>query len=139
MVNSTIEGSPQEQSSMMASKNHILGFSCLRAVACIAIVVLHIVYSAVLLYGNELGKWDTAISMIIVDCMMWAVPCFIMVTGALLLDPKRIITYKKLFGKYIFRIFAALILFGMLGLLFEIYPKKVYGYDSLYLFRVLHI
>ena len=124
MVNSTIEGSPQEQSSIMTSKNHILGYSYLRAVACIAIIVLHTVYSTVLLYGNELGKWDTAISMVIVDCMMWAVPCFIMVTGALLLDPKRTITYKKLFRKYIFRIFAALILFGMFFRIFDMLMDK---------------
>lgn len=36
--------------------------------------------------------------------MMWAVPVFVMVTGALLLDPNRKLPYERLFWHYIFRI-----------------------------------
>ena len=46
--------------------------------------------------------------------MNWAVPCFVMITGALLLDPARNITYKKIFGKYILRMVIAIVVFSVL-------------------------
>lgn len=53
------------------------------------------------------------------NCMMWAVPCFVMVSGALLLDRNRILTPKKLFGKYIPRMAIALIVFSFLFSVFD--------------------
>ena len=54
---------------------------------------------------------------------MWCVPCFVMATGALLLDEKRNVTYKKIFTRYIPRILTALIicvfLFRFLDCIFE--------------------
>ena len=67
------------------TKQHIYGFSYIRSLACIAIIILHTVYSAVLLFGSNIDAEKNIISMAVVDSMMWAVPCFIMVTGALLL------------------------------------------------------
>lgn len=105
-------------------KNKIYGFSYLRAIACLAIIILHTVYSAVLLFENTISPTTKILSLVIVNCMMWAVPCFVMVTGALLLDPNKKIGYKKLFCKYIYRVFAALILFGMLFRIFDIFMDK---------------
>jgi len=42
---------------------------------------------------------------------MWAVPCFVMITGALLLDPSRSVSLHKLFHQYIRRILSALLFF----------------------------
>lgn len=106
------------------TKQHIYGFSYIRSLACIAIIILHTVYSAVLLFGSNIDAEKNIISMAVVDSMMWAVPCFIMVTGALLLETERKITYKKLFGKYILRIFAALVIFGMVFRVFDIIMDK---------------
>ena len=107
-----------------ATKQHIYGFSYIRSLACIAIIILHTVYSAVLLFGSNIDAQTNIISMAVVNSMMWAVPCFIMVTGALLLETERKITYKKLFGKYILRIFAALVIFGMVFRVFDIIMDK---------------
>lgn len=106
------------------AKQHIYGFSYIRSLACIAIIILHTVYSAVLLFGSDIDAQTNITSMAVVDSMMWAVPCFIMVTGALLLETERKITYKKLFGKYILRIFAALVIFGMVFRAFDIIMDK---------------
>ena len=84
--------------------------SYIRAIACIAIIVLHMFASASILFGEQIGVRVNAYSRAISNIMMWAVPCFVMTTGALLLDADRKITYKKLFGKYILRIFSALLL-----------------------------
>ena len=53
------------------------------------------------------------------NCMMWAVPCFVMASGALLLDRNRTLTFKKLFGKYIPRMVVALIVFSILFSAFD--------------------
>lgn len=53
----------------------------------------------------------------------WAVPCFFMITGCLLLDEKRIFTVKDCIFRYVNRMLLALCIFGfpmaMLMLLFE--------------------
>lgn len=54
---------------------------------------------------------------------MWAVPCFLMVSGALLLDPAREIAWGKIFGKYIRRVFTALILFTAIFTVIRNDPK----------------
>lgn len=51
---------------------------------------------------------------------MWAVPVFLMVTGALLFNSKKEITIKKIWSKYILRVFVALVVFGFLYNLFDI-------------------
>ena len=83
--------------------------SYLRALACIAIVILHTVDAAVILYGDTISEAEKTASLCVVYCMMWAVPVFVMVTGALLLRKEKSITLKDVFGKYIFRIVVALL------------------------------
>ncbi len=59
------------------------------------------------------------------NCMMWAVPCFVMASGALLLDSKRVLSMKKLFGKYVLRMAVALIVFSVLFAIFDgVFIKK---------------
>jgi surface polysaccharide O-acyltransferase-like enzyme len=48
---------------------------------------------------------------LILNQLNWAVPAFLMITGALLLNPEKEIPLKKLFGKYIRRVLLALIVF----------------------------
>lgn len=102
--------------------NKINSISYLRAVACIGVIILHTFYSASgygvaekIITDNEILIADT-----VRNLMMWAVPCFVMVTGQLLLNPKRNITYKKIFRQYIFRIATALITFTFI---FEVYDS----------------
>ena len=85
-------------------------YSYIRAIACMAIVLLHTADASVMLYGDAISSVQKTVSMGMVYCMMWAVPCFVMVTGALLLDPARELSLKKRFTKYIARIFWALLL-----------------------------
>ena len=68
----------------------------IRAIACIAIVILHTFRSFIT--SNMEGY---AIACIIRDLMNFAVPCFLMVSGFLLLDKNREITIKKVWTKYI--------------------------------------
>ena len=56
--------------------------------------------------------------------MFWAVPCFVMVTGALLLDPSKQVGYGKVFRKYIPRMIIALTAFSLIFRIIDILLGK---------------
>lgn len=105
----------------MQLMKRVPNYSLLRVVSCIAIIILHLFASANILYTNAITENQKLVGNIIVNCMMWAVPCFVMITGALLLDQRREITYGKIFKKYISRVLGALILFGELFAIFDMF------------------
>lgn len=94
----------------------VLYLSRIKAVACIAVVVLHTFYAADS-YAASAAAHSAMLS--VRNCMMWAVPCFVMASGALLLDKKRELDLKKLFGKYILRMVIALLVFSVLFGIFD--------------------
>lgn len=96
---------------MAAQQKEIVFLTELRALACIAIVFLHTFYAASA-FSSEFS--ERTIALTIRNLMMWAVPCFVMITGTLLLDTARNITYSKLFRKYILRMVVALLFFSVL-------------------------
>ena len=77
---------------METKRREIHFLSELRAVSCIAIVLLHTFYAASAYAAPGSTAHLAAIS--VRNLMMWAVPCFVMVSGALLLDQARVITYR---------------------------------------------
>lgn len=95
-------------------------FDCLRAVACLCIILMHTAYSTQLMYAGRLTRFAPAfVCQAAVNMQYWAVPCFIMVTGALLLQPERQIGYRKLFSKYVARAVKAIVVFGVLFAVLE--------------------
>lgn len=103
-----------------ANTFRVYSFSYLRAAACLAIVLLHTVFCAVSLFPEEASATQALLSNIVVNNMMWAVPCFLMVSGALLLNPGRPVTVKKCLTKYIPRMLIALVVFCLLFRALEI-------------------
>ncbi len=92
-------------------------FDYLRAVACVCIILLHTTYSTTLMYAGEFTARQTLISQMVMNNLMWCVPCFIMVTGALLLPSEKHIAYGVLFKKYIARVLKAIVVFGIIYIL----------------------
>ena len=86
-------------------------YSYIRAISCIAIIALHTVFSSLLVYQKGLTELQVMGSRIMVNNLMWAVPCFFMVSGALLLDRRREMPYKKLFTKYIGKMLLVILIF----------------------------
>lgn len=95
---------------MKACKGEIAYITRLRAIACLAIVFLHTFYGAAA--GATAGA--CVVDMLVRNLMLWAVPSFVMITGTLLLDPAREVSYRKLFRKYIPRVGIALFAFAVL-------------------------
>ncbi|MBQ3334105.1 MAG: acyltransferase [Eubacteriaceae bacterium] len=97
----------------------IKGYVYLRVIACLAIVILHTAYGAAFQFEEVISSFQHTGAMVVTNSMMWAVPCFVMVTGALLLPPEKDISYDKLFKKYIFRVARALVICGLAFRLFD--------------------
>lgn len=93
----------------------------LRAFACLAVVLIH---SFTTLLDNatvaEVGvSRALAWTEVLVVFCRWAVPVFLMVTGALLLDPSREVGWGKV-RRYVLRVVAVLLTFGVAYALMEI-------------------
>ena len=91
--------------------NTIRYYDRLKALACIAVVALHCFF----------GNFTSAVKLDLLmgrNLMMWAVPIFVMVTGALLLNPDRTITPRKL-SRYTLRMVIALVVFTFAFSLFD--------------------
>ena len=102
------------ETKLEGSGNRVSQFSYIKAAACFAIVLLH-TFNSTRVYHLDVIT-DSQVNAMNAACasLMWAVPCFLMVTGALLLDRERVIPPRKLFGKYITRMLIALVLFTAL-------------------------
>lgn len=108
--------------------------SYLRAVATIAIVFLHTAFASVLTFSDKVSVRELSIANSINNITMWAVPCFVMITGSLLLDKERHITYGKLFKKYILRIVVLLISFSLIYRFFDVtMAGEVFNIDEILL------
>ncbi len=84
-------------------------YAVLRAVSCMAIVLMHTLNISEILYRDKISGIEQRTALTGVYCLMWSVPVFVMVTGALLLDPDKNISISKIFSKYILRVCLALV------------------------------
>lgn len=84
----------------------------LRVIAIFAVVLLHTVSSVTANYASMMTSTQIGVYNAIKSLCTFCVPVFVMISGALFLDPDKEITIKNLFGKYIRRLVLALFLFG---------------------------
>ena len=112
---------PVAEDGAVLSPRRDVSLDCLRAAACVFIVLLHTVDTTRQMFAalTNMTFWRAAGCRMAVNELYWAVPCFIMVTGALLLQPDKQIGYKKLFSKYIARALKAIVVFGVLFAVLE--------------------
>lgn len=85
-------------------------YECIRALAVITVIFLHTFNSAVIQFGEA---YDNSTAYLAIRNLgWWAVPCFLMLTGSLLLKSGKEIPIERLYKKYIPRILLSLLLFG---------------------------
>lgn len=84
----------------------------IRAFSTIAVVAIHTVNSGIIYSGDKALPELIAFFLAIKNIIYWAVPCFLMITGYLLLDSKKTVSLKKIFIKYITRMVLVLATFG---------------------------
>ena len=95
-------------------KKKIDYYCYIRAIACLAVVLVHLSVGAATIFAADASRSQILLTNCIYNNMMWAVPCFLMVSGALLLAPGKILTGKKIFQKYIMRMLLSIIIFTLL-------------------------
>ncbi|MBC2581943.1 acyltransferase [Clostridium sp. DJ247] len=101
------------------NNNKIIYLEFLRVFSICAVVLIHTVNSALIL-NTKTSIVDLIIYRSIYNLTCWAVPIFLMITGALLLNPLKEISLGKLFNKYILRMLLILIVFGTIYAWIEI-------------------
>ncbi|WP_448783340.1 acyltransferase [Blautia sp.] len=87
-------------------------FEHIRAFSVLAVITIHTMYSALLQFGEGASVVEKIMYRCVMNMMWWAVPCFLMMTGSLLLDSNRKVPLKKLYRKYILRMLLVLLIFG---------------------------
>lgn len=109
-------------------RSRIAWIEWLRAAGCVAIVALHVYVSLVNAVGVEaLGATRVCVEGVLtVALTRWAVPCFLMVSGMLLLDPARTVDARRIWS-YVQRMLFVLATFGLLFCLIE----SVYDHGGL--------
>lgn len=86
-------------------------FEHIRAFSVLAVITIHTMYSALLQFGEGALVAEKILYRCVMNMMWWAVPCFLMMTGSLLLDSNRKVPLKKLYRKYILRMLLVLLIF----------------------------
>lgn len=99
----------------------------LRIIATISVIFIHVGAMLVSSQGLKYGDNDYMEYIVISNFFTFAVPIFILISGALLLNPAKKISYDLVFKKYILRIIRALIIFGFPMCLIEAYMSGETG------------
>lgn len=114
----------------MKRKNYL---DIARTISIVAVVILHTVSGVLAVYEEEMTQLQIGVYGAIRILCAFAVPVFLMISGALFLPPEKEISLKDLFGKYIRRLLLALLLFGTVFCYMELFVnhKGFYGSDIL--------
>lgn len=86
-------------------------FAYVRILACFGVVLLHTLFASSLALEPS-GSAPFA-AQAWQNNLMWGVPCFLMTTGALLLNPEKNISLHKIYTKYVKRITITLVVFTL--------------------------
>lgn len=93
----------------MTQRTFIDAFSYIRILACFFIILLHTLFASNVYFQETITGGELLATKIAENLLMWAVPCFLMVTGVLLLDPDRELPLEKVFRRYLRRVALALV------------------------------
>ncbi len=101
----------------------------LDAVKFFAIIGVLFIHSCNYFYPINSAAWTTNI--FLSSVLRCAVPLFLMCSGALLLNPKKQITFKSLFTKYLLRLVIAMFFWAAFYKVFDLYFQNNLSYQSL--------
>jgi len=94
------------------TKEHLYWIDCLRILASFLVILVHSSFYA--LYGIQIFSKNWAYSRLWDSLGRSCVPLFIMISGALFLDPEKNIDIPKMYKKYIYRIGKILIFWNFI-------------------------
>lgn len=115
----------------MAERQRQLYLDVLRIVSIAAVVVIHT--AAEYWTALDVTSYEWKVETVYDGLVRWAVPVFVMISGALFLDPSRDQPIKKLYGKNILRIVTIILFWGTIYALLAGLPSDASA-PSLYAF-----
>ena len=83
----------------------------LRVISMLAVVMIHICTTAMTDFSDGVGTYKGAIFVSVTNLLHFAVPVFFMISGALLLNPKKEMTLEKLLKKYLLKYACVILIF----------------------------
>lgn len=90
--------------------NRFIYLDVIRIVATFGVIILHVFASE---YNSTVGTYNWYVAVIGDSLVRWAVPLFVMLSGALFLQPTKEVSYSILFKKYIPRLLLAYIFWSL--------------------------
>ncbi len=96
----------------------------LRVTSMLAVVMIHICTTAMTDFGDGIGTYKGVLFVSVTNLLHFAVPVFFMISGALLLDPKKEMTLGKLLKKYLMKYAGVILIFCWAFALIEIVFDK---------------
>ena len=106
------------------AKKWVSYFDALRVLAALAVVFIHVAARRWASKDIDTIQWQA--SNFWDGVTRWAVPIFIMISGALMLNPEKKFSIKKLYSKNILRLVTAFAFWSLFYLLFNIFVLKQY-------------
>lgn len=112
-------------------------FDYLRVIACFAVIVLHVSamqiqnYSVPTIEWNVINLYDSA--------TRFCVPVFLMISGALFLNPEKQLSLRRLYTHYIFRIVIAFIFWSFIYACYVFTPNEEPSFLTLFLWGHVHM
>lgn len=123
----------------MKSKSRILNYDLLRIVAMIGVVLIHV--NGFYLYSVDVNSKRFIILNAFTSLVRFSAPAFIMISGAFFLNPKKELTTKKIYHKYISRALIALLATNLIYILyfyFIVNGYRGFGWIKLFLVRTIN-
>ncbi len=103
-------------------KKRIGYFDALRVVAAIAVITIHV--AAIKWIDLDIGSPAWEIANIFDSGMRWAVPIFVMISGALLLNPEKEFSVRKFYKKNILRIIIAFAIWSAIYVVYDFVVRR---------------
>ena len=102
----------------MSNKSRLVHFDLMRIIACFFVIVIHIGICGQSKSWSS-NSYNTIISNFYGIISRWAVPCFVMLSGAMFLNQNREVPLKKLYGKYILRLAVSYVFWSVVYALYN--------------------
>lgn len=104
-----------------AEKSYIHYLSVLKCAGMLAVIGIHVLCTPFTYFANSYSPVEAFLSYFFTNALRaWAVPVFVMASGALFLNPGKEISAKLIWKKYISRLALVLVTFGFAYALMEI-------------------
>lgn len=102
----------------------------LRIISMLGVVLIHICITALSDFPDSGSELWRIVYQAVRNILHFAVPCFFMISGALILPPEKSIPYDKLIKKYVLKYAAVIVVFGW-GFAFmeELFTRKTVAPD----------